>query len=76
MTCDVGKATVFLEVELLAIVDELERGVYGVGLKRRERHESMTRRRWCIGVRTLDRISVLHNAPMSVSNVVSRETSA
>ena len=35
------------------------RGLYGVGRNKRERHESITRRRWCIGVRTCDRISVL-----------------
>lgn len=56
LTCGVGNATVFL---LREDDDGDDSGVYGVGRNRRERHESIIRRRWCIGVRTCDRISVL-----------------
>jgi hypothetical protein len=65
LTCGVGKATVFL---LSEDADGNDSGVYGVGRNRRERHESMIRRRWCMGVRTCDRISVLYH--MSVERPI------
>jgi hypothetical protein len=57
LTWAVGNAMVGLSSDI-EFVGEAS-GVNGVGGKSRDKQESMTRRRWCMGVSTCERISVL-----------------